>query len=212
MVASSFQGRPTIVDRAKVGQIVCDGVKTGIRSLGMLAVNILETGGDSPFVKLPGTCASLLYSMRSPDFEPRFCEPLHFMAIGSGSGVVEGMKRVHAQMLFDDPSDEGQQSFWFRNQISFFIESNRIDSVGGLYPAIKVRGNQFGFIPQKTIYYREATSRIEADVKLEIENGHWIQKNDLSGKAIGLEPPWSLLEDPKASLMFDDIDSRRWRK
>ncbi|MEN6536168.1 MAG: hypothetical protein ABFD89_21080 [Bryobacteraceae bacterium] len=211
MVGSSLAGRPMLVETTKVREILFEGVKNGLNSIvGRLPITILSSGAR--FVSLTNTCAGLLYVLRSPGFELRICPPLQVAAIGSGHGVIEEVRRVHARVLFDYSGNVGIQAYWFRQAIADFVERNDISSVGGLYPVIRVRGNDFLCIGQSTKKFKRGTSEIEADVTLSVENGCWVQRNRVTGKEIKLELPWNIPKNPKQDIRFDDIDRRRSRK
>lgn len=95
IVASSFEGRTTRVERNKIGEILFQAVSNGLTRLsGTLPLDILGT--NAPFVRIPNSSAAILYAMHSPEFEPRFCPPLSFMAIGSGGAATEAIQRAHA--------------------------------------------------------------------------------------------------------------------
>jgi len=101
------------------------------------------------------------------------------------------------------------QEWWFRDAVSGFAERTDLDSVGGLYPVIKVCGNDFLTLPQSVKTYKRGSSEIEADVTLDCERNVWWQRNHLTGKSIKLELPWSILPDARTNILFDDIDKRR---
>jgi hypothetical protein len=92
-----------------------------------------------------------------------------------------------------------------------FVERNNIESVGGLFPVIRVRGDEFLCIGQSTKTHKRGTGEVEADVTLSVENERWVQRNGINGKEVFLELPWDLWEQPKHSILFDDIDRRRWK-
>ena len=187
-----------------------EAIRNGLHGLtGTLPIEILEC--SSPSVLLPNTCAGLLYVLRSPTFLPQHVTPLTYKAIGTGNGVVEDVQRVHARILFDSPGQVGLQAFWLRTAISGFIERNNIDSVGGLYPVLRVHGNEFQPLGQSTKTYKRGSAEIEAHVTLSMEAGRWVQRNHVNRKAVYLELPWDLFKEPKRSVRFDDIDKRRLR-
>lgn len=208
MVGSSFVDRPFVVEKAKIGRIIFEAVKGGMTGFtGSLLTDILFT--NAPYIPLADTCAGFVYTMRSPDFVPVLCPSLESVAIGSGSGVVESIQRTEALILIDNPGHFELHAHWFRLAISGFVERQNISSVGGLYPVIRVRGNDFQEIGQSTQQYKRGSSEIEGDVRLLVENGRWVQKNRTNGKEIPLELPWNLLKRANKSDLFDFLDRRR---
>ena len=71
-----------------------------------------------------------------------------------GHAVIEEVARFHAEILFDNPGNLGLQVFQFRDAIRSFVEEHNIASVGGSYPVIRVRGNEFQPFPQSTKTHR----------------------------------------------------------
>ena len=185
MVASSFADRPKMVETATIFQMLLEGAKNGMRGIsGTLPFDILNSG--KAVVQIPNTCEGMLYAMSSPNFEPKECPPLSFMAIGSGSTVIEDIQRTHARIVLGDVNSDWAAS-WFQQAIKSFVERNDIDSVGGLYPVLKVRGNDITLIGMNVTTYKQGTSQVEADVALLIEDGQWIQREHLSGESVTLQ-------------------------
>jgi hypothetical protein len=210
MVASSFADTLQAVETAKIGRMLLDGAKNGMNMIsGTLPWDILSSG--KAVVKIPNTCNSILYVMSSPNFEPRACPALSFMAIGSGRAVVEGILRDHARIVLGNVNSPWEGA-WFRTTITNFVEHNGIDGVGGLYPVLKVRGNEIAPLGFSVTSYKQGSSEVEAKVELSVEAGQWIQRERLSGTSVILQPPWDLLKNPTQNALFDYIDSRRWRK
>jgi hypothetical protein len=210
MVASSFADRPKTVETATIAQMLSDGVKNGMNSIsGTLPFDILNSG--KAVVQIPNSRDGMLYEMSSPKFEPKACPPLSFMAIGSGRTVAEDIERNHARIVLGGDHSLWEAA-WFRLTIKRFVERNGIDGVGGLYPVLKVRGNEtipFGFGVRSN---QQGSSEVEADVTLSVEAGHWIQRERLSGVSVTLQPPWNLLKNATHNDLFDYIDSRRgWK-
>jgi hypothetical protein len=117
---------------------------------------------------------------------------------------------MHHEIVLGSPGHSGTDALWFRYAISAFVEHNRIDSVGGLYPVIKVRGNAFEPIEQCILTHKRGTSEVEAAVKLRFEHGRWIQQDIVSGETLPLRLPWELGRTATLDRRFDYVDSRRW--
>jgi hypothetical protein len=210
MVASSFADTPKTVETATIWRMLFEASKNGMNSItGTLPFDILSSG--KAIVQIPNTCDGMLYSMSSPNFEPRVCPPLGFMAIGSGHKVVEDVERDHARIVLGDVNSPWEAD-WFRRAIKNFVERNSVDEVGGLYPVLKVRGNETAPVGMEVRSHKQGSSEVESDVALLIEDGQWIQRERLSGVAVTLQPPWDLLKNATHNALFDHIDSRRWRK
>jgi hypothetical protein len=208
MVASSFQNQCTKIDRALVLKMLMDAVKNGLTGLsGTLLLDILNS--NQPVVELPNTCDSMLYTMSSPNFEPVIAPPLSVVAIGSGKMVIESLNRHQASIILDDPLS-GVSPTLFRMMIEGYVETNDIEGVGGLYPVMKVRGNDCIPCGQGVKTHKQGTSEIEALVELRIEDGKWVQRDAVSGACIVLKPPWDLAKSATVDQLFDHIDKRRW--
>ena len=196
------------LDRSVVGKMLMDSVKNGLTGLSStLTFDILNS--SKAIVKLPNTCASILYTMSSPNFEPVLAPPLSMMAIGSGRMVIESLNRHQASIILDDPF-QGAGPTLFRLMIKGYVETNDIDGVGGLYPILKVRGDDCIPSGQHTKTHKQGTSEIEAVVELCIEDGKWVQRDTVSGTRIVLQPPWELAKFATVNQLFDHIDKRRW--
>lgn len=207
MVASSVHDRPMVVQSATVRKILFDALVNRRILPSTFPLDLIrEKAAD---VRLPNTCLGMLYTLGNPEFEPKFVPPMCYKAIGSGKSVVESLERFHAEVLFESPRNPGWSAYWFREAVTNFIERNDIASVGGLYPVINVRGNEFRPLPQSRKKYKRGTGELEADVTLSVESDQWVQSNHLTGKVIPLELPWNLMKAPTRSVLFDDLDDRR---
>lgn len=210
MVASSFQDRLATVERIEVAKILFEGVKNGTNPMsGVLAWRIMTA--DTPIIQIPNTCEGILYSMTSPNFEPQMAHPLRFMAIGSGNRVVEGIVSQQPRIVLGELNSP-VEAHLFRLSIKSFIEHHNIDSVGGLYPMFKVRGNEWYPIPSRSTNYKQCSSEIEEDVELTMEAGQWVQRENVSGTSTALRPPWELMKASNHNLIFDYGDLRRHRR
>ena len=210
MVASSLQGRATVVDRAKVAQLVFQAANQG-HSVAPLVLQILMTQGMSSGLVLGGTCSSFLYALRSPEFRVQNCPPLGFMAIGSGRLATEDIERSQDLIFLDNIGHSGVEAWWLRYAVSGYVERKDVRSVGGSYPAIKVRGNTFEWLPVSAMTYKRGTSELESNVDLILDQGRWVQVNRVNGDRLPLQLPWELTNHETRSRVFDYLDSRRDR-
>lgn len=146
MVASSFPDRLNVVERETVAQIVRRigwGHSPVQRSwLPSILIQILSVPPEHQRIAIPGTTRGALYTMRAPDFIPQPCRPLHFAAIGSGEEVYQEIADLHDVIVAGQPGNTSMEVTWFRTAIETFLRHHNIPTVGGLLPALKVRGRQ----------------------------------------------------------------------
>ncbi len=202
MVASALHDRPNIVEREVVGKLLW---RIGSRESpvkrnwapGWLA-QILDTPPEFKYVAIPGTSRGALYVMRSPNFNIESCETLQFVAVGSGKIARTYIERVH-DMIFAGSKDT--EVFWLREAIRLCIQREKIQSVGGLYPVLKVTGRQIECYGESAQIPVGGTS-----IELKMEANQWTQRNLTTGKEIRLLPPWEIQADETQDHTFDDFE------
>ena len=205
MIASVIKGRPNVVDRNAVEELVkyiCFGHSPIKRNfIPNILIDIMRDPSKSQYVPIQRTCMGLMYVLASPAFQIRAYSPLQFAAIGSGESVIEEITNYQDSILALDPGNSFVESSQFRQAIQRFIDERKIQSVGGLYPVLKVTGRGVEHITMGTEIPVGGT-RLE----LTFENGRWIQKNLSTGKQIPILMPWELVKDgiPKAQT-FNDL-------
>lgn len=198
-------GKRNVVKRKVVVDLVNDIAfgKTTIKRSWMpgFLMEFLKIDPRIEYVSLQGTSKGLLYVMRSPGFEPEHYDPLQFVAIGSGERVVEEIHAYRDAVLAIAPGDSGVEAGQFRDAIRHFIDRHNIETVGGLYPAVKISSKgaealEYGFeIPVGG-----------TKIRLVYEGGRWVQENVSTGKAIRLLFPWELNPDNvRKDMRFDDL-------
>jgi hypothetical protein len=206
MVGSVVLDRPNIIEREKVVQIM-ERFRLGELShqrtwLPNILVQILSTPTNTRFVALMDAPAGLLYIMRSPKFIPEHLRPLEYAAIGSGNQAHTEIKRTADWIFAGDVGNPFVESEALRNTVSQFIEQNQIETVGGLYPCIKIDRSGVQMLGIRTeIPIGGTIIEITAD-----PSGRWVQRNLSSGREIPLLFPWELnfrthYQDHK----FDDL-------
>jgi hypothetical protein len=104
-----------------------------------LAVRIICAPANERFMRIGGTCFSFPYVLHPPAFRIEQCRPFSFMAVGTGQSATQDIDRLQSMMFLNSPGHSGLEAAWLGDAISRFVERKRIDSVGGTYPALKVR-------------------------------------------------------------------------
>jgi hypothetical protein len=207
MLASSFEGKPNIVDRVRVGEMLYKAVQNGRPPVGVLAARILLSEGSTQV--LSGSSESRLCVMKSPNFDPVFYPPLTFVAIGSGEESAKGVEHWKPSIPLSDFGQSNFEALMFAEAVSSFIEHRGIDSVGGLYLVFKVVGNSIRVMCPSTTTMKRGTSEIDAQVRIVGDGTHLIQENLVTGKRMQLLRPWEICANPETrSLLFDDVDRR----
>jgi hypothetical protein len=161
----------------------------------------MKTSDRFKFVRIPGTSQGMLYVLASPTFEIKPYYPLQFAAIGSGASSTKEISRRYDAILALDPGNSFVEGSQFRKSIQDFIEEQGIESVGGLYPALKVSGDGIEHLAISHTIPAGGTK-----IELAFESGSWIQRNITTGKEIPILAPWEFLK--KHSLInnkFDDL-------
>ncbi len=205
MVASVLKGRPNVVERKAVVDLVkyigFDKSPIKRNFMPSILIEILKTSNRFKLVKIPGTSQGMLYVLASPAFKIIPYNPLQFAAIGSGESSVQEIARYHDAILALDPGNSFVEGSQFRQVIQNFIQEKGIESVGGLYPAVKVSGNGIEHLAISQTIPAGGT-RIE----LAFQSGRWLQRNVTTGKEIPILMPWEFLKiQPSINNKFDDL-------
>jgi hypothetical protein len=214
MIASVIRGRPNIVDRETVVELVkyiCFGDSPTKRNfMPSVLIEILKLPSTVKKVAIPGTCTGMLYVLHSPSFEIKAYRPLQFVAIGSGESSIEEITKYKDSISALEPGNSFVESSQFRQVIQNSIDERKIKSVGGLYPVLKVTGKGVEHIGMG-MEIPVGGTRIE----LVFDGGRWIQKNLATGKQIPILMPWEFLKNgyTKAHTFNDLTDTfREFRK
>ncbi len=194
MIASVIKGRPNVVERVAVEELVkyiSFGHSPIQRNfMPSILIEIMKLPSNFKWVTIPGTCMGVLYVLASPSFQMRAYRPLQFAAIGSGESAIEEITNYQDAILALEPGNSFVESSQFRQVIQHFIDERKIQSVGGLYPVLKVTERGVEHITMGTEIPVGGT-RLE----LAFENGRWIQKNLSTGKQIPILMPWELIKN-----------------
>ena len=203
MVAYALRCRPNVVERKTVSDIVrriARGEYAVKRNwMPETLLNILRVPAEH--VPIAGTSLSRLYVMRSPNFNIEVCAPLQFAAIGSGESVFEEIAQFHGMIVAGDHTNLSDGIFWLREAMTSFIQTKNIQSVGGLFPVLKITGQDVEAFGMSLVEISVGGTKIE----LTIENGRWTQRNLTTGKEIPLLPPWEIRPTDRQNRVFDDL-------
>lgn len=205
VVGSVLPGYPNVIERAKVRAIM-ERFRLGKLSaqrnwLPSILVDILKTPPDVTHVLLQDAPLGLLYFLGSPSFDPICLEALEFGVIGSGEGATLHIERDLDWIFAGDVGNPFMEAMALRETVDSFIREQNVESVGGLYPCIRLGADGLNVLGYSTEIPLGGT-RIELSVN---EKRRWVQKNLSTGKEIGLLYPWEItasqyIKDQK----FDD--------
>lgn len=201
MVAGALRGRPTVVPRKSIGQLIFHIAQGPVRQNWVPAhlVKLLDSPAKYTHIAIPDTARGILCVMRSPEFDLECHDPLTAVTIGSGDTLIEEISDVRGVLFGGADIDDIQ---WMRMSIRTFIRDKNIPSVGGLFPMLKITGKGTAFIPQDT--RRIDHGKFGEHIRLTYEHDTWKQQNLTAGKEIVLLPPWQI-NVPAASNTFDDL-------
>ena len=201
MVAQVLRGRPNRLRREDVIKLF-----KHIRSEGHpfrrnwfpgWIVDVLSTPAEQEFVWFAGTHRSVLYSVRSPDFNVEPHDTFQFAAIGSGEISKTYIAKTYDMIV---AGDGGTELFFLREAIRDCIKDENIRTVGGMYPALKVSGSGTMYVGEE-VHFTDGTN-----IELSYESGQWIQRNLVTHKEMRLVPPWQIGGKETKSRKFDDVE------
>lgn len=192
MVASIIPGRPNTIERARVVALM---ERFRLRQLSHerhwlpgILVEILRTPAEVRHIGLADVPAGLMYVMRSPEFEAQMFEPLQCAAVGSGDLVVTELDREADWIFAGDVGNPYVEAMAVRQCVSGFIREQRIESVGGLFPLVRVDGSgvrRFGHRVEIPVGGEEIELRPDPD-------GRWTQIHVNSGTEQRILYPWEI--------------------
>jgi hypothetical protein len=208
MLAISYKDRPQQVSRERVHDLFKMRLSRGGVACGdvLFRLGFMKNGPDP--VTVPGSCEGGLYIFESPDFEPKRAEPLVCTAIGEGDGAVDSVESMADVIMSTDGGPPWQASHLIE-AVSGFIERTDVASVGGLYPVLRVRGDECTLLGHHSLNYKRGTALLESEVELVVEDDCWIQRNRTNGHCMSLMPPWELRNSATVSEeKFEYLDRR----
>ncbi len=202
IAAATIPDRTNVVDRVRVADLMRRATSPDASMqrnwLPDVLVRALMTPRKMSKIPIPGAPAVILGLMRSPDFVLEQVPSLSCVAIGSGNGVVVEMERT-ADWLFAGGSDLASK-MGLEGAVQDFVAQNSVDSVGGMYPCVKIDRRGLGFLG--------GTHRFplyEVSLTHEATAGRWVQENRTTGKRQPLLWPWEIMKSiPTAARRFDD--------
>jgi hypothetical protein len=207
MVASALFCRPNVIERERVVAIM----RSRASSANPIATKffpawfgqVLSLPPESKCITFPGTSLTAIYAMRSPDFRVELYRPLEIATIGSGQIAKTYLEDIQTAVL---ASEGWMQSFWVRLAIRDCVRDKAIDTVGGMYPLVKVKGTSIEFITEE-VEIPVGGTRLE----LSYDADGWIQRNLTEGREMRLIPPWEIDENQHQDKTFNDLEEARRR-
>jgi hypothetical protein len=204
LVGSIIPDRVNVIERQKVADIlrtIASGHASIQRNwLPNIVVRVLQAPATATLVAIPGTVRSLLYSMSPPQFQPQHVNPLEFCAIGSGHATTVEIKRSADWIFAGRPGNDFMESTALREAVSQFIAFNGVESVGGLYPCLKVDQRGVGCLGMS-----EKLPLYTISLSYDAHAMRWSQGNQSTGKKIDLQYPWEIdVATIKENNLFDD--------
>lgn len=206
MVASTIRDRPNVVERdvvAKIMKHITSGQARIKRSyLPDIMVQILRTDPKYKYIAIPGTSANLVYTMQSPDFHLEQVPALQFAAIGSGGDVFHTIAEYQDMIVASEPGNSFIEADYMRHAIRDFLERSKIQTVGGLYPMLKIskgRCHPLGFSAEIPLGGNKIALNFVQ------EKRRWVQRNLTTGKELELLLPWEIDPNRVRGEKFDDF-------
>jgi len=190
MVGSIIHGLPNEIERCKVSEILDKAFngKSPIQRnwLPNILFEVIKTPQNEKTVLIGDCPKGLLYYMKSPDFHPVDVKPLEYCAIGSGESVVCQIDNYFDWIFAGEIGNPYVESFSLREAVNSFIATNKIESVGGLYPIMSISSKGQMWLGQSLHRPKDG-----ATVSLNIEkDGKFILYNDKTNIKIESLYPW----------------------
>jgi len=198
MAGAVFPDRPNVVSKKAIVELAFKIAEKHHQGPALI-FNLLNTPRQYSHVPVPGSGCSRLVVLRSPNFIPEVLQPLQFGAIGSGEKVVEAIEPLHP-LIMAMPGQAQHEALSIGTAAEFFMRENNIKSVGGMCAVVKVDKSGVRFFAHQ----RMDPTGAEKNIELKIQNGQWVQRNNVTGKTIPLCAPWKL-QYPADDLTFDDL-------
>jgi len=191
MIGATMRDRPNIVERSKVAEIVTSiATKQGTWHRDCVPdvfMRVLMTPPEVKTVRIDGTARGILATMAAPDFELREYPSLTFCTIGSGGGASREIAAEADWIIAGDPFSDFMAMMGLTDAVGRFVGSTDLDSVGGMYPCIKL--DLRGLACLGHVY---GTDSVKLALTFDSQQKRWIQTNRTTGKRIELRCPWEI--------------------
>jgi len=214
VLAGVIPDRPNVIERSRVVALM---ERFRLQELSMQRnwlsgafFQLLMTPPTATHILVPGWPAGVLCAMSPPGFLPIHYPPLSAIAIGSGDGALEQIDHYADWIFAGDVGNSGVEGLALREAVRRFAATSEVESIGGLYPTIKVAATGCEMLTFRTEIPAGGT-RIELACDA---NGRFEQRNLSTGKTMPLQFPWEVGPlAPIADRRFDDLDEaeRRFR-
>ncbi|MDP3735755.1 MAG: hypothetical protein Q8R02_00100 [Hyphomonadaceae bacterium] len=209
IIAGANHGRENVVERARIVEImnkIARGQGVMQRSwIPSVLVTSLMTPASVSHVTIPGTVTPILAYAQSPGFFLHRVPPLSAVAIGTGGGAVVEMEKA-SDWLFA-AGDDHMTRMGLEWIVSDFAIDNGIETVGGMFPAIKL--DKRGLTPLGS---QVDLPTVSVSVDFDWATKRWVQRNLTTGRELRLLRPEELVKSlPRASQRFDDY-TEAWKK
>jgi len=206
MVASVVRGRPNVIERSKVAELMnrfCVGQLSMQRNwLPRILLTILSTPAQAKWVALSGVPQNLLYALRSPGFEPEVVHPLGYAALGSGEGVVSEIGSMADWVFAGQVGNISMEAHAFQRALMAFVDKAGIESVGRVFPMLRIDADGIRRIGHSI---SDPTSGIAIEVLAPPEK-RWVLRNTGTGKEMELRFPTDI---DFATLSESDVFSEK---
>lgn len=204
LVAAIQRDRLNVVERKRVAALmtaIASGSGRMQRNwVSDVVMRVLMTPPEATHVAIPGSVGGILAKMTYPNFAPQFYAPLQFTAIGTGQGAAREIERDADWIVAGMPGNDMIESMALRDAVSQFIADEEIDSVGGMYPCVKIDGRGVGPLGQSQVL-----PLYEMRIGVDPTTGRWVQENVTTSKKQSLLYPWEINPGSlKADQRFDD--------
>lgn len=196
------RSREAVVDRSRVIEIL-DRFRLGTTSLGRNwipgeVVTALQSPADVACIRMAGSVAPIVALATSPRFGLRHVRPLQGIAVGSGQGAAVEIE-LAADWLFAG-DDDAMVRMGLQNAVDQFASKSGIQSVGGLYPTLKIDAR--GLTPMGG---QVDLPDCSVAITFDWATRRWTQQNLTLNRSVELLRPDEVIRSiPTADLRFDD--------
>lgn len=203
IVGSALPGRCNIIEKAKVAELVR---KVARRQTQMqrhwMPGSVMGIMMQPHQLVRVGAVGNLLYALKAPDFTAMDYGPMSACAIGSGRGSARDLTAAADWLFTGMPGNDMVESMAMRQCASEFCASEGIESVGGMFPCLKIDHRGIGLLGEES---GQPGKRIS--ITYDGARGRWVQRNHVTGKEVELLRPSEI--DPSKFAIYQRFDD--WR-